>query len=375
MKRGVMVSLSPTSSSSLPIFVADALRPYAELSHYSPKQSKVRRYLTMARTFHPHRKSWRDRFEAESEHRLHVWRRSSRQIQKAPEVQSADFIMQQGLHFNSFPESFRGGKYIFLHGTLSMLLHSHYECDMWLPPSYERDGWVELEKEALRSADAVFIGSHFLREILVDFYEIPESRIVYAGTGVPPLGFPEEISSRTWAGGRLLFVGKDFERKGGLVLLQAFERLRPRFPNATLTIVGPKDLGVPVPEGVDVKGRVSDRQEMARLFSSADVFVLPTLHDSFGFVYLEAMHFALPCIGTSIFAVPEIISQERTGLIAEPGDPASLALALERLLADPKLAQAYGAAGAIKVKQDFVWADVGRRMAIASGLAAPDSAR
>ena len=255
-----------------------------------------------------------------------------------------------------------------------MLLNSHYECDMWLPPPGERAGWVELEKEVLHAADAVFIGSHFLREILSDFYGIPESRIVYAGTGVPPMGFPEEIPARTWSQGRLLFVGKDFERKGGLVLLEAFERLRTRFPDATLTIVGPKDVGVPVPDGVSVKGRVSDRQEMARLFSSADVFVLPTLHDSFGFVYLEAMHFGLPCVGTSIFAVPEIIAQERTGLLAEPGDPTSLTSTLERLLADPQLAQAYGAAGAIKVKQDFVWADVGRRMAVACGLTPSDLA-
>ncbi len=368
MKRGVMISLSPTSSSSLPIFVADSLRPYAELSHYSPKEGRARRYFTMARTFHPSRKIWRDRFEAESEHRVAVWRRSSRLIQSAPEIQGADFLVQLGLHFNGFPKGYRGGKYIFLHGTLSMLLNSHYECDMWLPPKPERAAWIDLEKEVLRAADAIFIGSKFLREVLTGFYGIPDSKIVYAGTGTPPLGFQEVLSARPWGGGRLLFVGKDFERKGGRILLQAFEQVRRRFPDATLTIVGPKDLGVAAPDGVTLVGRVSDRAEMGRLFAAADVFVLPTLHDSFGFVYLEAMHFGLPCVGTTIFAVPEIISHEATGLLSEPGDAGSLAAALKRLLADPALAQWYGAAGAAKVKRDFVWADVGSRMAAACGL-------
>jgi glycosyltransferase involved in cell wall biosynthesis len=362
MKTGVMLSLSPTSSSSLPQYVAEAVSPYAHIEHVCPQPRPVLRYLNALKTFHPKRQIWRDRFEAESDHRLRVWHDNSRQIQASETVRKADFILQEGLHFNGYPEGYSGKRCVYLHGTLSMLLDSPYRCDMWIPPAHEVEAWMALEKSFLRATDTILIGSSFLRNVLRTRYGISDEKIHFVGTGVPPFGFPSP-PPRASRGKRLLFVGKDFERKGGEVLLRAFAELKKRHVDAELAIVGPFKVDMPLPAGVRLVGRITNRAELARLYTESDVFVMPTLHESFGFVYLEAMHFNLPCVGTRMFAIPEIIADSETGVIVEPNNVQELARALSHLLEDPQRAFEMGLAGKARLDALFSWDRVGKNIA------------
>jgi starch synthase len=70
-------------------------------------------------------------------------------------------------------------------------------------------------------------------------------------------------------------------------------------------------------------------------------------------VLLEAMLAALPIAATRASAVPEVVADERTGLLVEPGDSHALAVALDRLLADPDRARALGAAGLERARERF----------------------
>jgi len=70
----------------------------------------------------------------------------------------------------------------------------------------------------------------------------------------------------------------------------------------------------------------------------------------------------LPCVGTRIEAVPEIVREGETGLLVPPGDPIPLALALERLLGDPVLARAMGARGRARVFAGALWSHVAARL-------------
>jgi glycosyltransferase involved in cell wall biosynthesis len=157
----------------------------------------------------------------------------------------------------------------------------------------------------------------------------------------------------------VLFVGKDFERKGGEVLLKAFPLVRQRIPNARLHVVGPREVTRGLSDGVVIVGRVDDRARMAELFAGASAFVLPTLHDSFGFVFLEAMSMGLPCVGTRLFAIPEIIEDKVTGLVVDPGDATQLADAIVALLGDPAAAEEMGRRGRERVDSQFQWQSVG----------------
>src|SRR5262249_42799713 len=132
--------------------------------------------------------------------------------------------------------------------------------------------------------------------------------------------------------------------------------------NARLHVVGPLSVtrgNVGLPEGVVPIGRVDDRARMRELVQGASVFVLPTLHDSFGFVFLEAMSMVLPCVGTRLFAIPEIIEEKVTGLLVEPGDAKQLAEAIVAILGDPAAAREMGRLGRARVESQFQWQNVG----------------
>jgi glycosyltransferase involved in cell wall biosynthesis len=93
------------------------------------------------------------------------------------------------------------------------------------------------------------------------------------------------------------------------------------------------------------------------------VFVLPSLFDAWGHVFLEAMGHGLPCIGTSCCAMPEIIDEGVTGLLVPRSEPEPLADALVELLTDTARAEAMGCAGHTKVIQGYKWTDVLDRVA------------
>lgn len=162
---------------------------------------------------------------------------------------------------------------------------------------------------------------------------------------------PPGVDTRWWrptnrrpAGGRvgLLFVGGDFERKGGRLLLDVFTKLCLH-ERAELHIVTRSTL-LPAP-GVVVHQDISPNSpELRQLYHQADVFVLPTLADCFPIASIEAMAAGLPVISTAVGGIPDMIQSERTGYLLPPGDGRGLGEALVRLIDDVQHRHALGAA-------------------------------
>jgi alpha-maltose-1-phosphate synthase len=237
------------------------------------------------------------------------------------------------------------------------------------PPRDYGDGWRAREAAVYRGARLVATFSENVRGSLVADYGVDPSRIAVVGAAANV--FPEEPPRRD-DGRTVLFVGKDFARKGGPILLDAFVRLRRTFPRARLLIAGPP-APPPLPEGAFHLGPVAS-DELADLMSQATVFALPTLREPFGIAYLDAMACAVPCVGTRIEAVPEIVQDGETGLLVPPGDAVALACALERLLGDPLRARAMGVRGRARVAARFRWSHVAERLERALRRAAPRGA-
>ncbi|MDC4205469.1 MAG: glycosyltransferase family 4 protein [Candidatus Manganitrophus sp.] len=209
---------------------------------------------------------------------------------------------------------------------------------------------VRREKRVYESAALIFTMSNWLKESLIRDFQISPDKIVtvYAGTNLPVENFQKEYDGRT-----ILFVGANFERKGGPVLLEAFRRVKKEVKDARLVVIG-SNINVRE-DGVETVGRVSDKATLADYFRRASVFALPSFYEPFGLVFAEAFAFKTPCIGTNICAMPEIIEEGRGGWVVPVNDSKNLADRIVMLLRDPVLAAKMGEYGFRKTSELFNW--------------------
>lgn len=96
-----------------------------------------------------------------------------------------------------------------------------------------------------------------------------------------------------------------------------------------------------------------DEKEKVKYFQALDIFVMPSINESFGIVFLEAWACKKPVIGARIKAIESVISENEDGLLMEPGDSHSLGDKIKQLLTDPELAIQLGEAGYKKVVEKY----------------------
>jgi glycosyltransferase involved in cell wall biosynthesis len=238
--------------------------------------------------------------------------------------------------------------------------HTHLENLNY--PGFDRKllyapSWIELERSIYRNATRIFTRSSNIARSLVEQYDCPPEKvaIVYVGSNFQSLeGEPE---NEGYANKNILFVGLDWERKGGPELVRAFRDVLEVHPDARLTIVGCTP-AIDVPNS-DIVGRAPVEQ-MAEYFRRASVFCLPTRREPFGVVFIEAFSQKIPVVATRVGAIPDFVVDGETGYLVPVGDADSLAEALTTLIADPSKCRAFGMAGYRLVKKRYNWENVGR---------------
>jgi glycosyltransferase involved in cell wall biosynthesis len=103
------------------------------------------------------------------------------------------------------------------------------------------------------------------------------------------------------------------------------------------------------------------RRDVPRILPLLDLFVLPSLYEGFGIAILEAMAAGKPVVATAVGGIPEFVVPGETGLLAEAGNTAALADAIESLLHDPVRATRMGMRGRARVLAGFQMSTVIRR--------------
>lgn len=212
------------------------------------------------------------------------------------------------------------------------------------------------ERVNARRADVVIAPSRYSADVAQREYGVAAEKVAVV---------PEPIELDQWTslfaaarprprgGPTILCVARMYPRKRVGDLLEAAALVRSRIPGARVRIVGtgPEwedavrlharlDLG----DVVTLLGDVS-QDCLAEEYVSADIFCLPSVQESFGIVFLEAMAAGLPVVACRAAAIPEVVEDGVTGLLAPSRDPAALARALEALAVDPEQARAMGEAG------------------------------
>jgi glycosyltransferase involved in cell wall biosynthesis len=343
-----------TGSGAAAKFVLDALaRRYDMVGRAGVELTPLQRRLVALATFHPDRVRWRSRFNWHRQLALDLRsRNSSRRVgQVADEF---DLVFQVFGLFRT-----RGAPYVLYVDNTAQLSRRHYPP--WVETS-ERNlqRLYDWERRLYGEARHVFAQGSPHAASVVDFYGVSSERVSVVGGGanfepLPELGSEDRAPV-------VLYVGRDWPRKGGDTLIEAFRAVRERVPEATLQIVGTGEAPSGEP-GVEVMGTIRDRARIAELYRQCRVFCLPSRYDPYGLSISEAMAYGAPCVVTRVGALDEVVIDGETGLVVPKDDGAALAAALERLLEDAPYAARLGKAGRERVERFLNWDAVVARMA------------
>ncbi len=209
-----------------------------------------------------------------------------------------------------------------------------------------------LERINARQAPIVITTSHYCRVSIQRHYGVPAERIHLVPEGIDLAFWPTPPSRHN--GQTILCVARQYPRKHIADLIQAFARIRPRFPAARLVIIGdgPEHINLRtlanqlgLGASCQLLGALPDNAAVKEWYYRADMFCLPSVQEGFGIVFLEAMAAGLPIVATTAAAIPEVVPHGQAGLLVPPANVPALAEALTTLLADPELRRRYGTFG------------------------------
>jgi len=341
-----------TGSGAAAKYLFDAVARRHELVHRAGVDlTRPQRALLAAATFRPSRKDWQMRFYWNWNLALNLRSFNSRRVIRRLD-EPVDVVLQVFGLFHT-----HGAPFALYVDNTAELSRRHWPA------------WVAVEGRALerlyawerrlyRDALHVFSQGTPAARSVVSFYGVPEDRVSVVGGGANFDVLPERTGAQRDP--VVLYVGADWARKGGDVLIRAFRKVRARNRHARLQIVGTSE---PAPEpGVEVVGFVSDRGRLSELYAKASVYCLPSRYEPYGLSIAEAMAHELPCVVTRVGGLADVVLDGQTGLVVPPEDEDALADALLRLLDDPVYARRLGTNARSRVETHQNWDAVVERM-------------
>ena len=222
-----------------------------------------------------------------------------------------------------------------------------------------------LEALPARRAACMIAHSESIAGFCADLYRVPDAKPQLIRLGIPIPPAPPEKRTTEFT---ILYVGRLERRKGIDHLLQAIPEVMRAAPHCRFVIAGADTGAAPhgssyldyfaaivAPEAREATtflGYVDDGA-LSQLYADCDVFVAPSLSESFGLIYLEAMAHAKPVVAFHAGAAPEIVAHGETGLLAELDNVPQLADALITLAQDAPMRQQMGRRGHARARQNF----------------------
>ncbi len=227
-------------------------------------------------------------------------------------------------------------------------------------------------------SDALVVNTPHERDFIL--HRVPAARnVVVAGVGVNPAQFAHRDGKafrtrHALGGGPLIgFVGRMIPNKGVEKIVEAMATVWDWNKDVCLVLAGGRTNDFPRLD--TLLRRLAPRErarilmlpnfsesEKADLYDSLDVFVLPSIGESFGIAYLEAWMCQKPVVGSRIGSTSCVIDDGGDGLLVDPNDPGDIAQAIIQLLADPDRRVQMGERGYAKAIERFTWEKVTDRV-------------
>ncbi len=224
-------------------------------------------------------------------------------------------------------------------------------------------GAIVAQKRIFDSCSGIFVPTEWTRESIVREFDQPPDRVLVVGEGASIEEVP--FTQEKYFSRNILFVGYEWENKGGPLLYEAFQLVRASLPDATLTVVGcTPSIRDP---GIRIVGRLrkdvpAQYSLLKRLYQNATCFCLLSEVDAYGIVLLEAQLCGTPVVALDRGSRRELVRSGETGLLVRDATPRAVADALLTILCSPETAEHMGALGHKFVSERFTWSAVADRI-------------
>jgi glycosyltransferase involved in cell wall biosynthesis len=228
--------------------------------------------------------------------------------------------------------------------------------------------FVKREAMGARKCDLLFFASNWGCEQAEQLYGVPAERLRVAPLGASwaPEMDDDELSRRVNARDpqtiQLLFVGKDWERKGGPLAVEIARLLHAGGQPVILNIVGcspalpPETRAFTRIHGLLRRNHPEEADRLRQLYLGAHFLVVPTDAECFGIVFAEALAHAVPAVSRRVDAVPSIIEDGVNGILEDRDQPAEpYARRIREVFGDPNRYLTMAFAGREKYKSTFTW--------------------
>lgn len=217
----------------------------------------------------------------------------------------------------------------------------------------------------MRHADAVIALTNYEKEFYIK-QKIDKDKVHVIGVGIDTKSFSKRengIKEKCNATKIITFIGRKEEYKGIETILKALRLLVKQMPTLRFICLGPetsysRDLWKKLPnsirENVVLMESISEK-EKNNILSETDIFIMPSIAESFGIVYIEAWIHGKPVIGARSGAVADVITDYEDGFLIEPRNYVELAVKIRYLLENEDIAAELGKNGEKKVLNNYSW--------------------
>jgi starch synthase len=322
--------------------------------------------LRAAPRWHPDKEVWRRRVFQSRGYRQALTRDLRRKIAAA----DRDTVVLAIGSYADSPAAYKGLAPVM---TYQDGLGAEWWLSPYAPEAIKRDlklreqHW-SFEIGVADGAARVLTSSDYMGRAFVKYYRTAPEKVLSVGIGCNT-ALPNRQPQKDYARPEIVFIGKEFHRKGGDLVADAFGEVKRSFPDAVLHVIGPRSRPQELPkaEGVVFHGFLSrDDPGQAKIFydilERAALTVLPSRYEPAGIAPLEAMSFGVPAIVTNNWALSENVQHGVTGFLLADIAPATIAATVVEALSDPERLARMSEAAYATTPERFSWQGVARRI-------------